>query len=72
MAIVKGDPSKAAPLSTQRVIMGVGYLLWDVGLFLLQGHMLVGLALLVLPLSWFGLAWRARSSTDTGTAQRQP
>jgi hypothetical protein len=65
VAVFKGDPSKAASLTTQRVFMGVMYLLWDVGFFFAGGHVLVGQALLVLPLSWFGLAWRARSSKAT-------
>jgi hypothetical protein len=62
MAVAKGDPSKAAPLTTQRVVMGVMYLLWDAGFFLAQGHTLVGLAALALPISCFALAWRARAS----------
>jgi hypothetical protein len=65
VAVAKGDPSKAAPLTTQRVFMGVMYLLWDVGFFFAGGHVLVGIALLVVPLSWFGLAWRARSPKAT-------
>jgi hypothetical protein len=61
MALAKGDPSKAAPLTTQRVIMGVGYLLWDVGFFLAQGHRLAGILGLALPIAWLGLAWHARA-----------
>jgi hypothetical protein len=61
IVIAKGDPSKAAPLTTQRVFMGVMYLLWDVIFFLVQGHTLVGILGLALPISWFALAWRARA-----------
>jgi hypothetical protein len=60
MCIARGDPSKAAPLATQRVFMGVMWLIWDAIFFLAQGHTVAGVALLALPLSWFGLAWRAR------------
>jgi hypothetical protein len=60
VGLLRGDPSKAAPLTTQRLIMGVMYLLWDVT-FLVQGRAVIGLAFLVLPLSWFVLAWRARA-----------
>jgi hypothetical protein len=71
MAVAKGDPSKAAPLTTQRVFMGVTYLLWDVGFFLAQGHTLVGILGLVLPISYFGLAWHARVSARGRITRRQ-
>jgi hypothetical protein len=44
--------------------MGAMYLAWDVIFFLAQGHILVGLVGLLLPLAWFGLAWRAHEKTD--------
>ncbi len=68
MRIAGGDPSKAASLPTKRVVMGVLYLVWDATFFLTQGHTLVGLAGLLLPLSWFGLAWRARASASANHA----
>jgi hypothetical protein len=72
MSVVRGDPSKAAPLRTQRLVMGVMYLLWDTVFFLAHGLTLIGVVLLVLPLSWFGLAWRARSRADTRVTRCQP
>jgi hypothetical protein len=59
MDIARGDPSKAASVRKQRVVMGGMYLLWDGAFFLGQGHTLAGLVGLTLPLAWFALAWRS-------------
>ncbi len=44
--------------------MGAMYLAWDVPFFPEPGHTLVGIVGLLLPLAWFGLAWRAHEKTD--------
>jgi hypothetical protein len=63
VAVLKGDPSKAASLFTQRAVAGVLWLFWDVSFFLISGHVLVGLAALALPGAWFVFAWRDRASS---------
>lgn len=65
---IKGDPSTAAPLSRQRVVAGVLWLIWVVACFFLAGRVLVGLAALTLPTVWFVLAWRAHKSSSGSCA----